>query len=97
MHFGLTFNCKFRCAENPYGVKTKDHEMNAQVKSDTCLALRLSQLIMLFITAALPWALILPIPLSSPFHLSEIPDYAEIKQRYFVKVLNIGGWKYDVI
>ena len=32
MHFGLTFNSQFRCAENPYGVKNKDHNMNVQKK-----------------------------------------------------------------
>ena len=35
MHFGLTFCSQFRTAESPFGTKAKNHDMNAQIRSET--------------------------------------------------------------
>ena len=39
----------------------------------------------------------MPTPSTSPFLMSDLPDYGEIKQRNFIKVLTIGGKKYEVL
>ena len=74
MHFGLTFNDGFRNRSHPYGIRSGDHATNQQVRSETCLALRILQLITVFITALLPWTFIIPSSATSSFSISELPD-----------------------
>ena len=97
MHFGLTFNSRFRNDKYPYGMRNKDNSMNQQIKSETCLALRILQLITVFITALLPWTFIIPSSTGSSFSMAGLPDYAEIKERYFIRTLTIAGNRYEVI
>ena len=97
MHFGLTFNSSFRNDHYPYGIRSKDSSMNQQVRSETCLALRILQLITMFITALLPWTFIIPSSAGSSFSMADLSDYAEIKERYFIRTLSIAGNEYEVL
>ena len=75
MHPGSTFNENFRypdvCGSTSAPVEDKEH-----VRIESVIALRLINIIMLLIRAAVPWLLLVPsLAGVSPISILEFPDY----------------------
>ena len=83
VHPGTTMNATCRTLEEPYGRKANNHEMKKRVRIDTCLALRILQLIGIFTSCCIPWLLITPQVSSSTFSILNLPDFEEIRKRHF--------------
>ena len=83
VHPGTTMNATCRTLEEPYGRKASDHEIKKKVRIDTCLALRIRQLIGIFPSFCIPWLLIVPQVTSRSFSMLNLPDFEETKRNHF--------------
>ena len=58
IHPGTTFTTQARPQGQPYGGKGNDHATAKAVRIETCLALRLLHLVVMFSTFSLPWMIL---------------------------------------
>ena len=83
VHPGTTMNATCRTSDEPYGRKANNHDIQKKARIDTCLALRLLQLIGIFTSFGIPWLLIIPQVTTSTFSMLDLPDYKDIKKKHF--------------
>ena len=73
MGYGTTFNTTFR-GENIYGRSQDTPSNKTQVRIETCIAMRLLQLITLFLGSSIPWLLLVPhFDGDDPYQLAGLP------------------------
>ena len=85
IHPGKTFNVRARPRGEVYGTKSNGQDEAKSVRTETCLALRFFQLVMLFCTLSVPWMMLTPRGSADAPGLSDLPDFEEFRNKVVVK------------
>ena len=96
MHTGCTFFSQYR-SENIYGNSKSGAKAKKDTRIETCLALRMLQLIQLFVAFSVPWCLIVPQWVhGGPISMFDMPDFEELRKKAYVNTFRYEGKLYQL-
>ena len=91
MAYGTTLNAEHR-GEDIWGNKSLTQQAKKNVRTESCIYLRILQLLQLLATFAVPWFLIIHRWWSAqPVSILDLPDYDIIKQRAHQDIVFLQG------
>ena len=94
IHPGITFTKRCR-DQNPYGNPVLTHAIKRSVREETCIAMRMLDVITAFIKAMIPWMIMMPVLSGDPVSLFDLPDFEHLRHCHHTHRITYNGIEYD--